>query len=530
MKNAYFQLENRKEGTYLTIYPPVDGGLDCEPTEIAKYLDNLKFDYDKNVLYDLCQPSQDVKSGRIMLAQAGRVDEYVNVEFMNDYTVAVAKVYPATAEGRKMNREDFLYQLERRGIKAGIDEKEVDRFLSERNYCTQYTVANAIMPVEGSDAKIEYNFNTDLTKKPKHNDDGSVDFHQLDTLSLVEAEQVIATLTPAVNGQPGTDVLGRQIKPKKVSVKFLKQSKNTKISPDGCKLISKVNGHATLTGGEVFVSDIYTIPANVDASTGDINYDGNVEIAGNVNTGYKVRATGDIVVSGIVEGAELYADGQIILKRGIQGMSRGKLHAGTNIIAKFIESAEVSAKGFIQTESIMHSNVRAGSEIVVRGRKGFITGGSIKSGKYIEAKIAGSVMGTQTIIEVGENMALSDELKRLSAERQKLSGDIETATKITAFISKKIKAHEQVAPEKIVQFKQLAAAIQTQQQRINEIDARTEQISNLLSDFSNGYVLIDDVIYPGCRVTISSVTSFIHAETKHCRLMKDGADIRVKAY
>ena len=65
-------------------------------------------------------------------------------------------------------------------------------------------------------------------------------------------------------------------------------------------------------------------------------------------------------MDGIVEGAELVAGGQIILKRGIQGTGRGKMKAGTNIVSKFIESATAEAGGFIQTESIMHSNVTAG--------------------------------------------------------------------------------------------------------------------------------------------------------------------------
>lgn len=530
IKNGYFQLEKRKDGTYLTIYPPVEGGAFCDAAEIVKYLDNKKIDYDKRIVFDVCKPASEPKSVRITTLVLSGIDETGSVELNEDCTVATARFYPEMPESNKMQKDDVIYLLNRRGVKFGIDEAAIEKFLKERLYCTSYVMANAQPPIEGSDAKIEYKFSTDLSKKPKMNEDGSVDFHQLDNLSHVEADQVLAVLTPAVQGTPGTDVLGRPIKPKKVNVAFLKQSKNTHISPDGCQLISNVNGHAVLTDGDIFVSDTYQVPANVDVSTGDINYDGNVEITGNVNTGYRVQASGDIVVNGIVEGAELIAGGQIVLKRGIQGMSRGVLNAGSNIIAKFIESAEVRAGGYLQTESIMHSRVYAGGEIVVRGRKGFITGGSIKSGRYIEAKMAGSVMGTQTILEVGENIALAEEMRDLTKERQKLTNDMETAGKITGFITKKIKEGEKVAPEKLKQFQQLTAALQMYKKRVGEIDERLDQISVLMENYSNGYILVDDVIYPGCRVTISNVTTFIHSETKHCRLMRDGADIRVKGY
>lgn len=530
MKNGYFQLDRRRDGTYLVIYPPIDGGEYCEPLEVTKYLEGYNIDFDKKVVYDAVKPSGNRNEVRITTLTVASIDESINVMLADECTAAVARFYPEVVGGRKLDEAEIRAQLSKKGICFGVDSSQIKKYLETRDYCTSFVVAKAQPPVEGRDASIEYTFNTDNTKKPKLNEDGSVDFHQLDTLSCVDKDQVLAILTPAVHGTPGTDVLGRPIKPKKVNIKFLKQSKNTKVSPDGTKLVSLVSGHAVLTDGQVFVSDTYMVPANVDASTGDIDYNGNVNVEGNVNTGYKVHATGDIIVNGIVEGAELVADGQIILKRGIQGMGKGLLKAGTNVIAKFIESAEVVAKGYIQTEAIMHSKVTAGAEITVRGKKGFISGGTIKSGRFIEAKTAGSVMGTQTYIEVGENIALADEMKALGSERMKLSNDIDTANKIIAFISKKIKDREPISPEKMTQFQQLGASKTQMQKRIEAIDDRMDQISALLENYTNGYILVDDVIYPGCKVTISNVASFIHAETKHCRLVRDGADIRVKAY
>ena len=176
--------------------------------------------------------------------------------------------------------------------------------------------------------------NTDLSRKPKLNEDGSVDFHQLETLNPVHEGDCLATLTPAVQGKPGIDVTGRVIRPANVKRIVLKQEKNTKVSEDGCHLLSLVDGHVSLISGSIFVSNNFEVPADVDASTGDINFDGTVMIRGNVLTGFIVRAKGDIIVDGVVEGAELYAGGQIILKRGIQGMERGKLRAESNVIAK----------------------------------------------------------------------------------------------------------------------------------------------------------------------------------------------------
>ena len=133
--------------------------------------------------------------------------------------------------------------------------------------------------------------------------------------------------------------------------------KNIELTEDGLQLISLVDGHATLEGDRVFVSDNYDVPADVDNSTGDIEYNGSVTIKGNVRTGFSVHANGNVEIFGVVEGASIYADGDIILHRGIQGMGKGKLVCKGNLISKFIESADVSAEGYIETDTILHSNV-----------------------------------------------------------------------------------------------------------------------------------------------------------------------------
>lgn len=530
MRNSYFQLDKRKDGTYLIVFPPEDLGVMLDPLEVTRYLDGFNMDYEKNAVYDTVRNAVTQKEVRLTTLSIGNIDESMFVSLSSDNMSAVVRFYAPSPDGRLYTKDDIIYQLGRQGVKFGIDEAAIDSFLSDRKYCTSFILAEAEMPEEGRDAVIEYHFNTDLTKKPKMNEDGSVDFHQLDTVSLVKKGECLATLTPAIHGKPGTDVLGRPIKPRKVSVKFLRQVKNTKLSPDGLQLFCEANGHAMLVDGQIFVSDTYNVPANVDASTGDIKYNGNVEIMGNVNTGYKVEASGDIVVNGIVEGAELIADGQIILKRGIQGMGRGVLKAGSNIVSRFIESADVTAGGFVQTESIMHSKVSAGAEITVKGRKGFITGGSIRSGKFIEAKTAGSVMGTNTTLEVGVNMALTEEVHNLEAERKEVNESIDKSSKIILFISKKIKEREAITPEKLEQFQALSARKKEMENRLVAIDERINLINEELDNAVGGYILIDDIIYPGCKVTVSNVSTFIRKETKHCRLVRDGADVRVKAY
>lgn len=78
------------------------------------------------------------------------------------------------------------------------------------------------MPVQGYSAKIKYYFDINTTARPKLNEDGSVDFHQLGNIKSVKEGDKLATLTPAYRGKAGVSVLGKPMMPKKCeTVRFV---------------------------------------------------------------------------------------------------------------------------------------------------------------------------------------------------------------------------------------------------------------------------------------------------------------------
>ncbi|TAH69612.1 MAG: DUF342 domain-containing protein, partial [Anaerolineaceae bacterium] len=413
-RNAYFQLIIKEDGTYLKLYDSEPGGLSLAYDEISNYLIDKKiYEYDKIALgrgiASLKQTAEIKLTSAIIFPQ----DEYVKVTIDDDRMYAVCRFYPPSTRGNLLTKDDIVSSMVRAGVKYGVDEVKISQFIRDRRYCSDYVLAKATPPIQGHDAVITYHFNTDLTMKPKTNEDGSVDFHTLDIISRCNKGDLLATLTPADFGKPGIDVCGKVMKPNKVINRVLRHGNKITMSEDGLGLYSEVNGHVSLTDGRVFVSDTYEITADVDPSTGDVEYDGNVVVKGNVITGFSVKAKGDIEVYGVVEGAYLEAGGQIILRRGMQGMNKGILKAYGNIISKFIENAEVIAGGYINTDSIMHSKVSAKGDIVVSGRRGFVTGGVIRSGTLISLKTSGSHMGTNTVLEVGIDPRILDEFREL---------------------------------------------------------------------------------------------------------------------
>ncbi len=529
--NGYFQISIRDNGTWIVLYPPKEGGKPVRFDMADAYLTKWRIGYDKKALSDMLGRAKEKTEMRLTSEKIYPMDESAIVAIDNNHLIAEITLFPP-AEGRSlMSRDEIIGELVRAGVKFGLQEDCLNELMTERVFCTPVILAKATPPIEGKDAKITYHFNTDLTAKPKMLEDGSVDFHTLDTICPVRAGDLLAELEPAVQGRPGIDVCGKPIKPVKVNNLILRHANRIHLSEDGLKMYSDVNGHVSLVDDKVFVSDTYEVPADVDSSTGDVVCEGNVLVKGNVRTGFKIEAKGDVIVNGVVEGAEIYAGGQIILMRGIQGMSRGKLIAGGNIISKFIESAEVISRyGYVHSEAIMHSQVSAKTDVVVGGKKGFISGGSTRCSQMIEAKTVGSNMGTTTLLEVGVDPTVAEEFRRLEKQMPELEAEKAACMQNLALLAKKLKQGEQLPVDKILLLKNSQKRIAEIDKEMEDIDARLEDLQDDMEMKENGMIRVSQTAYSGCKITISGAVYYVKTEISHARFIKDRGDVKVDAY
>ncbi|WMJ88419.1 DUF342 domain-containing protein [Anaerocolumna sp. MB42-C2] len=528
-QNSYFSLVLKQDGTYLKLYPAVGIGKSINYDEINNYLNDKRiYDYDDKALgRAITALSDQIIEVKLTPVSVLPENEYVRINVYPDRMYAVGRFYPPSTQGSPLTMNDILNSLKQAGVKYGIQANSIESFLTNRKYCEDYILARGVNPVEGKDAIITYNFNTDNTLKPKLNEDGTVDFHQLDTISSINKGDILATLSPAVQGKTGMDVCGNPIPPKKVINKILKHGRDIHLSEDGLVMYSDVSGHAVVTDGKVFVSNTYEVLADVDASTGDIVYEGNVSVKGNVITGYSITAKGDIIVNGVVEGADLVAGGQIILKRGMQGMSKGKMEAGSNIITKFIENAEVKAGGYITTEAILHSKVSAKGDIIVGGKKGFITGGEIHSGTTITVKNAGSTMGTSTLLEVGIDPAIIEEFRNLEKNIQSMNADMEKILPILETYKKKLNSGEKLSQDKLDYVRIATENCLTLRSKIKESNIRYDQLRIEMNNSDSGSIKVENIAYPGVKIVISNVNYYVRSEVHYSKFVRDRADIKI---
>lgn len=527
--NQYFQLVEKDGSAFLKIFPSKDGGKGLDVKEVLAYLEDIG--YHISMLRELNQAvTQNETEEEVCIGEwkGYHKQERMQIDVSGDRMLVYARFYAPSNQGQVMDAEEIYKDLEACGIKVGIQEKVVKEFIAKREYCKDFLIAKGIPPIQGKDAKIDYLFNTNPNLKPQKNEDGTVDYHRLNTINHVEKGQCLARMEKEIPGQAGTNVYGEVVSARQVKSKRFSYANNIQLSEDGTEIYSMVNGHVSLVKDKVFVADVYEVPADVDTTTGDIEYEGNVLVKGNVKSGFKISTKGDIIVEGVVEGAQLYAGGQIILKRGIHGMNKGLLKAEGNIITKFIESATVSTNGYIETESILHSTVSARTEVRVGGKKAFITGGMVRAGNVVEAGNIGSEMGGDTRIEVGVEPNVKERYNKLQKEIQQLDKEIEQIRPILRNFAEKMARQESISPEKQQKIQLLAKELKEKQKHMTAMREEFEALHERLLMSKDAKIKVRGTIYAGVSVSVADIGINIKTNYSHSRIYKDKGDIVIR--
>ncbi len=520
-RHSYFQIINEENKTSLKI---VRGETPLMVTEVADYLTQHQIPFELKEINRAILNVKDCAVIELCRQKSRPIPEELHINVSADKMQAYGRFYPPSNDGACTDREEIISDLKFKGIVYGMDETVISGFLEERCYCENLVLAVGNEPRQGQDAYVEYLFNTDLKARPTLKEDGSVDFFQLNIINHVKAGDCLAVLHPEDPGDDGHDVYGNVVKPRSVKKEVIHFGRNIKLSENRKEIYSEVDGHVTLVDGKVFVSNVMEVE-NVDISTGDIDYEGNVQVNGNVCSNFKINARGNVEVRGVVEGAEITAEGNVTIARGVNGMAKGVIRAGGNVIAKFIENATVEAKGYVETGSILHSHVTAGTEVRVGGKKGFITGGYVGATNLIDVKTLGAELGANTIVEIGIN---PDTKRRYHELEEQLKQDrkvISMAQPVLDAAKAKIISGTKLPPEQVKYIQDLSNAVTVKKKGLDLLEKEMRNLEELMNVSEDAQIVVRDKVYPGTKIVITDVSKMIKTEAQYCRFIKSKGDV-----
>ncbi|PZD93347.1 DUF342 domain-containing protein [Paenibacillus sambharensis] len=378
-------------------------------------------------------------------------------------------------------------------------------------YDSETVVANGIPAVDGQDGKINFVYRMDSdSRKPAELDDGTVDFKEITQLNNVQKGQLIAERLPAVEGQPGKAVTGEVINGRSGKEARFKVGKNVVLNPEQTAMYAAIDGMIAKTDRDkINVFPVYEVNGDVDYNIGNIDFVGTVVIRGNVLTGFRVRAAGDIRVIGGVEGAELESDGSIEITGGIVAGNKGLVKAGKNVKSSFIQDGNVVAgEDVLVSQSIMHSHVRAGRSVICSGAKGLLVGGAVQAGERVTARTVGNTMSTATTIEVGVLPELRAELTELRQQTRSMADNLDKTEKALILLDQ-MAAAGQLSPDKMALRVKLNATKRQTTQEMKEGRERILEIEKTLEDTDRARVEVINTVYGGTKVVIGRYTRFV---------------------
>lgn len=399
------------------------------------------------------------------------------------------------------------------GVKHGV-QRELLNLISARPqdfYFSQNIVAVGTPPRNGVDGFVKVLYETGgESRKPIVREDGSVDYKEVIQLANVKAGQLIAERQPPEPGEPGLNVAGEQVPAKDGKEAFFKVGKNVVVNAENTGMYAAIDGLVTRTEKDKLnVFPVYEVNGDVDYNIGNIDFVGTVVIRGNVLTGFKVRASGDIRVTGGIEGAEVESEGSIEISGGIIGSNKGLVKAGRSIKCSFIQEGNVMAgEDVFVAQSIMHSNVRAGRSVVCMGTKGLIVGGIVQAGDRITARMIGNAMSTATAVEVGVRPELRQELNELRTRIRALTDSLDKTDKALAMLNQ-MAANGQLTADRLAMRIKLTA---TRKQTAEELRTAKEgilEIEKTLEDTETSRVDAIHTIYGGTKIVIGRYTRFV---------------------
>ncbi|PHV69873.1 hypothetical protein CS063_13630 [Sporanaerobium hydrogeniformans] len=453
------------------------------------------------------------------------VNETVVLEISRDRMLGVIEFQEPLNGGKVLSVHDIKKELQKKGIVSGILEDVIAELVKSKKYRYKYIIAKGEQAEDGKDGVLKLNFDKEEIKhlRPKEKEDGTVDFRELSAVRNVKTGDLLATKTMATMGKNGFNVLGQTIKAKKGKEARLPKGKNTHASEDGLSLYASVDGKLEYDGHNVYVNTVYTLNGDLDSGTGNIDFLGNVIITGSVKSGFTIKAVGSVEVKGSVEEATIMAGGDIFLSYGIQGGNKGKLVAGGNIIAKFIQNTTVEAGGDVITEAIMHSNVSAGNMIKVESGKGLIVGGSVSATSLILARNIGSPMGTVTCVQIGVPPSTYEKFKALEKQIAEENSNLRKIEKSIQFLC--LKSQASLDPQKQAMLRKLLDAQGPLKETVEALQHEYRELANTLRDVQDGMIKISDTIHPGVKVTIGSTIKYIDDSQVHCTIRRTEGEI-----
>lgn len=423
-----------------------------------------------------------------------------------DKLAAWMLVFPPAGVGQQINRDMIYRGLKAKGITYGVDKTLADRLSrDEHRYCTLYVIAVGVPAFNGKNGNIVDAFPRGAQRFLDTDEYDQVDYTNLNWIQNVEQGDEICRLILPTEGEPGVNVLGQEIPAKSGKAAVLPKGRNTEISEDGTRLLAQLPGHVEFTNRAFHVKPVLEISENVDFSTGDIKFLGDVHVHGDVCSGFTVRAQGNVQVDGVIEaGSIVEAGGDLMVTKGILGDGETVIRGRRGVFAKYMEGVTAYVRENLQTDCLVNCEVYCDGDVQVESGRGTIIGGQVWAAQKVAARIVGAKSECRTTITLGGQPCATAERKRLLEEIDELEKELE-------------KAETQLdSPARAAKLSRSKVRLPAAKLKLNQLDKELEEYEDENNEDNDRRRLECGIAYPGTEIIIDEERMVLRQEKRQC--------------
>ena len=434
------------------------------------------------------------------------------------------KIVPSLGDPQHLIVEDLMEAVQNEDITFGVLTEAIEQVAREKIVDQWVVIARGIKPEEGTDGYITFHFDKDRTKaKIKENADGKVNLRDLNLIQNVKKGDILCEVVGPRAGKSGLSIKNTEIPSKEGTHVKLPSGTNVSISADRTQMFAAMDGMVRWAENTVIVDPVYTVH-DVDASVGNIRFNGSVVILGEVGDGYEIHAGEDITIATTVGRVVLEAGGTIRIAGGILGQEKAIITANGNIYARFIQDAHVkSEKNIIVNDYIRNSLVSAVGPVVIKNSNGFIATSKVSSDCWIYCNTVGQEdAGVETELSIGHSPVLHQEQVRIKEEIESKTQDF---LRFQASLAKLrvMKSTGELSRQQEMLYEKILGTMENIRKTLTQQNAKSLEITEKIQRTYQGNIYIEGTVHDRTSIHIGMASTTITGARSQVHFyLKDG--------
>lgn len=415
---------------------------------------------------------------------------------------------------KELSRSQFVLPLEQSTL------EELAPLIEKKESLENKILLRGKPSIGGKEPYIRLRFKEAEGRRPGANLDlDSLDIRELQQRVLVKEGQLIAEISYKIPAVTGQDVFGNPLPPAENDSLIVIAGEGILEKEPG-KYYAISDGIPSVEDNTISLSKILIHEGDVNLRSGNIRFDGPIEIKGSVDSGAYVETTGDLTIFGEIRGAIVEARGNITVHSGVTTGQKGSIYCGGNFVGEFVENSKLTVQGDITIKkALINSTVVCGSTIRITKGDGVLAGGSIIAKENLYTANLGFARGAVTLLNIGVDWRVARALDIRTSRLGKVSSKLQLSRQTLRDLAQKTKNHTN--PKQKAMKEEL-------QEKITKMRVICERLESQISSFqakltfnSNARIYVKENLMANVNLTLGGqIISVLNDVKSACILAK----------